>query len=121
MKQNKTRYSIGGAKPQELEYILLSITPRDALSKSLLEVKILEKFGYNVQKRFGDSINSLEDLDIILKERTNGKDICKLTEFGETVRELLQYEVQLYREIIHFLQVDRICTQTFDDNISGKP
>lgn len=103
MKTLKPIYYIGSANPLELEYILLSITPKDALTRNLLESKILEKFNYRVQKRFGDSINRLEDLDIILKERTEEGQVCKLTDFGQTMRELLQYEVQLYRELIHFL------------------
>jgi hypothetical protein len=99
--KQKTIYYINSAKPIELEYILFSLTPKTGLARDFLRLKILEKFNYNVQKRFGDSINRLEDLDIIIKEKA--ETICKLTEFGEKIRELLQYEVQLYREIIHFL------------------
>jgi hypothetical protein len=113
---NKPKYFIDNTRPIEVEYILRAMPRNGQIERQQLLDRIAEKFSFRFQKRYFDSFNRLIDLDLLSKIKDEGIEKLKITGLGGIVKEILDYDTQLYREVIHFLHYSG-----YEFSISKKP
>lgn len=97
-------FLIDNAPPEEVEYILQCLDSTIAYSTEELRERLLLEWGYSAQKHLNFSARRLFDLKLADKSKTSSdKPGHILTQSGEKVRNILSFDHELYKDIMHFL------------------
>jgi len=97
-------FLLDNANPLEVEYILRSLDPNVVFSTQELRKRLISDWGYSAQKDMNYSTRRLCDLRLAEKTRTASKNVgYVITERGTQVRRILDFDRDLYAEVMHFL------------------
>ena len=93
-------FLIDNAPPQEVTYTLLCFCKKNVYSNNDLIALIQKNWGYNTQRNFSFSSRRLFDLGLISKNKDNK---YTLTDLGLKIKEIFEYDKDIYFDIMHFL------------------
>lgn len=95
-----SHFLLDNAPPKEVLYTLLSFSRGSEYSNSDLIDILNEKWSYKAQRNYSNSTRRLFDLQLLDK---NEAGLFSITTLGEKVKEIHEFDNELFNEVFHFL------------------